>query len=71
LTRFDPANLVLFAALPTQMRASGVPMAAEWVANLIEKRHSQKISRELDGGNLATGEYALHWRPELWRRCAY
>jgi hypothetical protein len=53
------------------MRASGVRMAAEWVANLIEKRYSQKCKRELDDGALASGEYALHWRPELWRRCAY
>jgi hypothetical protein len=53
------------------MHASGVRMAAERVANPIEKRHSQKISLELDNGTLATGEYALHWRPELWQRCAY
>jgi hypothetical protein len=38
----DLANGVIFAALPTRMRASGVRMAAEWVAKLIEKRHSQK-----------------------------
>jgi hypothetical protein len=42
LIRFDLANGVLFAALPTRMRASGVRMAAEWVAKLIEKRHRQK-----------------------------
>jgi hypothetical protein len=42
LIRFDLANGVIFAALPTRMRASGVRMAAEWVAKLIEKRHSQK-----------------------------
>jgi len=46
-------------------------MAAEWVANLIEKRYNQKSWRELDDGALATGEYALHWRRELSRRCAY
>jgi hypothetical protein len=53
------------------MRASGVRRAAEWVANLIEKRRSQKSWRELDDGTLATGEYALHRRPELSLRCAY
>jgi hypothetical protein len=38
LNRFDPANGVLIAELPTWMRASGVRIAVEWVANLIEKR---------------------------------
>jgi hypothetical protein len=42
LITFDLANGVLFAALPTRMRASGVRMAAEWVAKLTEKRHRQK-----------------------------
>ncbi|MGB6984053.1 MAG: hypothetical protein WBD78_16800, partial [Methylocella sp.] len=44
--RVSPGSIrptyVLFAALPTRMRASGVRRAAERVANLIEKRHSQK-----------------------------
>ena len=41
-------------------------MTAEWIANLIEKRYSQKsYGASLDDGTLAAGEYALHWRPEL------
>jgi hypothetical protein len=35
---FDLASDVLLAALPAWMRGSGAHKAAEWVANLIEKR---------------------------------
>ena len=35
------------------------------MANLIEKCHFRKAGGELDDGALATGEYALRWRPEL------
>ena len=38
---------------------------------LIEKRHQETRARELDDGALAAGEYTLHWRPELRRKCVY
>jgi hypothetical protein len=44
LITFDLANGVIFAALPTRMRASGVRRAAEWVEAYRETPRSEKPS---------------------------
>jgi hypothetical protein len=61
LTRSNPAIGVLFAALPTWMRAEDLRMAAGRVADPIKERQPRKRGAR-SAGALATEEYALPWR---------